>query len=185
MNNPVMITAALTAYYVSKSKILDEFALKGFLRRVKDFDDPEILEAIEEARFSGEFPDVTVPLKFLQPQEADYKIEAGEEWREFMTGVMSSVPKFSNPITAYLAQSTVNIYEVKHGPESDLKWAEKKFIEAYVDAKKSDTIKSHIIQKCLSGGTPMLRQSALDKLNEQENKKLGLGEDDKKIGGGE
>lgn len=142
------ITKALNVYYESSKRALDEFSLQGFLKRVQEYPETAVLAAIEEARFSGKFPDAVVPLEILRSKTAgpQPEIKAREQWVIFLEQLQfHHSPEFADPVTAYLAKSVFPILQLKQTcKESELPFLEQRFIRAYTDAISDPGTIQHI-----------------------------------------
>jgi hypothetical protein len=150
MKNVKLVSAALNAYYEAKSKKLDSFSLDGFLKRCVNYDDKQIIDAIDEARFSDEFPDVTVPLKLLNAlNKANSSREATAQWQLFSVMVRAYPnPSFEDPITAYIAQHVVNIWDCKQMSEEKFERVEKRFHDEYNAIANNKNLREDALLKC-------------------------------------
>ena len=174
MKNSKLIGAAINAYYEAKGKKIDGFSLDGFLKRVTGFDDKQILEAIEEARFSNEFPDVTVPLAILNGAKGvQLETQANQQWQIFYNMVRYyPVTSFDDPITAYIAQKTIPVGDCKNMSEERFDRVEKRFVNEYKSIRSNHALTESIIDGALD--LRSLGKDAKARLVEEGRVKLPL-----------
>ena len=153
MKNSKMIGLALDAYYHAKGKKIDSYSLDGFLKRVREYSDEDILEAIDEARFSEAFPDVTVPLAILKESFSnEIEDQARLQWNMFhdMVRYYSNV-RFDDVITAHIAQKIIHIGPCKEMKEADFDRVEKRFVDEY----KKIASNSNLVEEITDGANEL------------------------------
>ena len=180
-----MVSGLITSMLKIKKQDHDEGVLTVFGMTIEDYPFQDVMVALKKINNEG-VKYMLEPhhiIEAMGPSESELSTEAHEEWHHYLSALASPSPKFENPVTAFLAQSIVSIWALKStGTDRDVQASEKKFLKAYVDAKRSRVEQENITQKCLRGEAPMLYRSSLDRLEQEENLRLGLGDDGKELG---
>lgn len=181
-----MVSGVITSMLKIKKQDHDEGVLMVFGMTIEDYPFQDVMVALKKINAEGVKymlePHHIVDAIGQSPEELE--MEAREEWIEFRNAVVSrSNPKFNNVVTAYIAQKIINIFECKNMTDEQFYRKENTFIKAYI---AGDKVVPDIKDKCLRGEIKTISESAMEWLQDEENKRLGLGDgDQKEIGGGE
>ena len=162
----------------------DEGIMTLFSMAIEDHPFQDVMSAIKKLNSEGVKymlePHHIVEAMGQSPEELE--MEAREEWIEFRNAVVSRPnPKFDNVVTAYIAQKILNIFECKNMSDDQFYRKENTFIKAYT---AGDKIVPDIKDQCLRGEIKTISESAMEWLQDEENNRLGIGDDGKQIGGG-
>ena len=156
MNKSDLIMTMLTTHKaVGDNPEVNKITLSIWLDDLADYSAEEIYSAWKKYRKDNIWLNLPTLLEFLDPQKPtteSVQFQAQEQWQLFYVDLVSRQnPKFEDPITAYIAQDVVNIYQAKSEPPENIKFSEKRFIQAYVDAHSSERLKQHAIAKAMEG----------------------------------
>jgi len=144
----------------NKQQIADDGVMALFDLALADYEFEAVMRALKELikKGVGFALEPHHVIDAMKPSSEQLELEAAEQWACLVHAVrhMPS-PKFSDPVTAYLATNEFNIWSLKDGPEESLNRAQGRFIKSYLSANKNTDIMENIERK--SQGMSLLSDS--------------------------
>lgn len=179
--NKIALIGSVTFAFGLFGKEPDKLQIDYYVNKLLPYGVKESILAIDKACEECKFmPTIAELLSNLKPSKGGLSLRAQEQWNEFYVALVSvPQPVFSDPITAYIAENLVSIWVLKKGEESDVKYAQKKFVDAYANCLNDvDEIKA----KCLRGEVKILSNLGMENLEQEENLKLALSGEKNELG---